>query len=114
MDPGADDGSAAGQRAKRQWDESTNRSEQDGRVELFRWTGLGIPRPLRPEAPGELLAPLVPGAGEGEDPTALMRRHLADDVGRGSESVQADSLGITAKTQRAIADQPGAEQWRGL
>ena len=39
---------------------------------------------------------------------------LADDVRRGAEAVQPQALGVAGQTQRAVADQPGAEKRRGL
>jgi hypothetical protein len=39
---------------------------------------------------------------------------LGDDVGGGAEAVEADPLGVARKAERAVADQPGAEERRRL
>ena len=75
---------------------------------------VGAAGPVGAEAAGEGLALLVAGLGEGEDAPALVFRHLADDVRRGAEAVEAEALGVAGQAQRAVADQPGAEQRRRL
>ncbi len=57
---------------------------------------------------------VVAGAGEREHSPALERRHLADHVGGGPEPVQPESLGVAGERQRAVADQPAAQQRRRL
>ncbi len=54
----------------------------------------------------------VAAPGEGEDLAALMARDLGDDMGGGAEAVDADPLGFASDAQGAVADQPGAQQWR--
>ena len=41
-----------------------------------------------------------------------MRRHLADDVRRGPEAIEADPRAVAASAKRAVADQPSTQQWR--
>ena len=41
-------------------------------------------------------------------------RDLGDDVRRGAEAVQPEPLGVARHPQRAVADQAGAEERRGL
>ena len=45
---------------------------------------------------------------------ALVDRDLGDDVRRGAEAVQAELLRVAAQAQSAVADQPRAQQRRGL
>src|SRR5690606_10360909 len=60
------------------------------------------------------LGSVVARPGEGVDLSALMARHLGDDVRRGAEAVDAQTLGVARHAQRAIADQPGAKKRRRL
>jgi hypothetical protein len=43
-----------------------------------------------------------------------VHRHLADHVGRGAEPVQPKPLAVAGQAQRPVADQPGAQERRGL
>ena len=43
-----------------------------------------------------------------------MPRHLRDDMRRRAEAVYAEAFSVARELQRAIADQPGAEQRRRL
>ena len=43
-----------------------------------------------------------------------MAQHLRDDVRARAEAVEPDALGVARHPQRAVADQPGAQQRRGL
>ena len=56
----------------------------------------------------------VAGPGERVDLASLVHGDLADDVGRGTEAVEPEPLGVAAQPQRPVADQPGAQQRRGL
>ena len=42
------------------------------------------------------------------------QRDLADDVGAGAEAVEPEALRVAGHPQRAVADEPGAQQRRGL
>ena len=55
-----------------------------------------------------------PGAREGEDPPALVQRDLADDVRAGAEAVEPEPLPVAGHAQRAVPDEPGAQQRRRL
>ena len=112
MDPGADDGAALGEHAEGCGDELAGGGEEDRGVELFRRPLVGATRPLRAELTGERLAAGVAGLREGEDPPTLVARDLGDDVRRGAEAVQPESLGVSREPQRAVADQAGAEERR--
>ena len=94
--------------------ELPRRGEHDRGVELLRRGPEGVSGPLRAERARELLRHGVLGTREGEDTPALVARHLADDVRRGAEPVEAEPLGVAGETERAIADQPGAEERRRL
>ena len=56
----------------------------------------------------------VAGARDREHAPALGGGDLADDVGRAAEAVEPEPLGVAAHPQRAVADQPRAEQRRRL
>ena len=70
--------------------------------------------PLGAELAREPLRLLVARAREGEHAPALMARHLRDDVRRRAEAVEPEPLGVAGQPQRAVADQAGAQQRRGL
>src|SRR5215217_6585068 len=70
--------------------------------------------PLRPERPRQPLGLLVLRAGEGEHAPPLVHRDLADDVRRRAEAVQTEALRVAREPQRAVADQPAAQQRREL
>ena len=56
----------------------------------------------------------VAGTGEGEDAPALVARHLGDDVRGRTEAVEAEARGVAGQAERPVADQPGAQERRGL
>ena len=70
--------------------------------------------PLGAELAREALRRVVAGAREREHAPALVAGDLADDVRGGAEAVEAEPLGVAGHPQRAVADQPGAQQRRGL
>ena len=59
-------------------------------------------------------ASCVVGAREREHAAALVHGDLADDVRGGAEPVQAEPLAVAGEPQRAVADQPAAQQRRDL
>ena len=67
-----------------------------------------------PNPRGEVLRRAVARPGEGVDALALMARHLRHDVGRGAESEDAEGLRGAGHAVGAVADQPGAEERRGV
>ena len=75
---------------------------------------VGAARPVRAEILGETLRGPVARPREGVDLAALVPRHLRHDVRRRAETVDAEMLRLAGHAQRAVADQPGAEQRRGL
>src|SRR4029077_3470487 len=109
---GADDPRPLGADPQRRRHQRSDRGENDRTVEFLRRR---LPRgagPLGAEAAGELLALLVTLAGEDEDASPLVNRDLAENVGGGAETVEADPLGLADQAQRPVADQAGAEQRR--
>jgi len=68
--------------------------------------------PHRAEVAGKRLRRVVARAGEGEDAPALVARDLSDDVRRGAEPEDAEIARIARHDQRAVADQPGAQERR--
>src|SRR5262245_44753853 len=63
--------------------------------------------------PGKGLRGRVAWACEGVDAAPLELGDLGEDVGRGPKAVDAQSGRRTGHAQGPVADQPGAEQWRG-
>ena len=72
------------------------------------------PGPLAAELERERGGRVVSGPHEAEHPPPLVPRDLDDDVRGGAEAVEAEPFGIAGEAQRAVADQPGAEERRRL
>ena len=114
MNPAAHDDAAGLDGGERQRDEVADRREDQCGVEgLGRRLG-GVAGPRGSQRAREALRRRVARPGEREDAPALVARHLRHQVGRRAESVDADALGIARLSQRAVADQPGAQQRPGL
>ncbi len=107
-------GPAAVQRTKRHRHEAARGRKDDGCIEPVWRLITGIARPLRPQFQCQPPVPLRPR--EGGHLAAPMPRDLDRDVRRGSEAVQAQPLGALrpGDPQRPQADDPGAQQRRGL
>jgi hypothetical protein len=75
---------------------------------------VGPARPGGPQRAGELLPRGVAGLGKSEQLAALVARDLGNEVGRRPEAVQAQPPRVPRHHQRAVADQPGAQQRRRL
>jgi len=105
---------AAHRVAKRLGQEATVRGEDDRRLERLGRLGGRIASPGDAQPAGEGLSLNVAGPGEGEHPSALVACDLRDDVRRRAEAVEPDRAGVPRHAQRAVADQAGAEQRRGL
>ena len=73
---------------------------------------VGAAGPRRAKLAREVLRACVAGPREGEDLAALIPRHLRHDMGRGAEAIDAEARRVAGHLQRAVADQPGAEQRR--
>src|SRR5581483_5470102 len=79
--------------------------------------GAGLVRragPLAAEPERERRGLVVSGPDEAEHAPSLMPRDLDDDVRRGAEAVETEPLGIAGEAERAVADQPGAQERRRL
>ncbi len=85
-----------------------------GRIELLGGRAERVARPLGSQAKREILSLAISRAREREHPPSLVDRHLADDVGRGAEAVDPESLGVARQAQRAEADQARAQKRCGL
>ena len=105
---------AAPHRAQRRGHELADGGEDDRRVELLGRGPQRVARPLAAELQREGLRGVVVGAREGEDAPALVQRDLADDVRAGAEAVEPEALRVAGHAQRAVADEPRAQQRRGL
>src|SRR5262249_31994208 len=81
------------------------RREDERGVELRGRGRHRVARPPRAELARKAGRVVVSPAREGEYAPALVHRHLADDVGRGAEAVEAEPLGVAGHAQRAPADQ---------
>ncbi len=114
MDARADHDAALADVAERGRDELSGRREHDHRVELLRRARERVAGPGGSEGAGERLSLGVVRASAGEDPAALGDGDLADDVRRGAEAVEADALAVAGEPERAVADEPRAEQRRSL
>ena len=112
MNPGADHGAAFGCRFERRRHQRPDRREDERGIERLGRPRLGGAGPFRAEADREVLADAVAGAGEGEDALAAMPRDLRDDMRRGAETINPQTLGLARHAQGAIADKAGAKQRR--
>ena len=81
----------------------------DGRIQLDRRQRGGVAAPDRAQVSGQLLRVNVAGAGEGIDFSALLRRHLGENVSGSAKAIEADMFGcVVNHAIGAIADQAGA------
>ena len=99
--------SAAGTRAPTGANSSAASSSSGGA--LVRCAG-----PFGAEAAGEVDRRLIARPDEGEHAATLSPRHLGDDVRRRAEAVEPEPFGVARHGERAVADQPGAEQRRRM
>ena len=89
--------------------------EDDRAVELLRRALQRAAGPLGAELAGEVLrARRRPARVNANTLRPSSAGDLGDDVRRGAEPVEADPRAVAGKPQRAVADQPGAEQRRDL
>ena len=114
VDPGADDRATLADVAQRGRNELAGGREDDHRVELLGRARERVAGPHGSERARERLRLFVPCARPGEHPATLADRDLADDVGGRAEAVQPDPLRVAGEPQRAVADEPGAEERRRL
>ena len=114
MDAGAHHYAARRRCAQRGGDERAHRGEDDRRVERLGARRQRVARPLRAEPLRERLRCLVLRAREREHAPALVHGDLADDVRGRPEAIEAEALAVAGQPQRAVADQPAAQQRRDL
>ena len=91
---------------------SSPAGEDERGVELLGRRAERVAGPLRAELQGEGLGRLVVGAREREHAPALVDRHLADDVRRRAEAVDARGARRRRRAAGPVADQPGAQERR--
>jgi len=98
---------------QRHRDQIAGGGEEHGRVERLGRGALG--RPGRGDAEVEGVTPGGGGAGQDVDGGALGQRHLGRQVGRGAEAVEPEppAGGQRGPAQGPVADDAGAQQWRG-
>ena len=114
VDPAADDDASRAHGAQRRRHERADRGEDDRRIERLRREVLRAPGPDRAELARGALRRLVARPRERVDLASLPADDLGQDVRRRAEAVEADPLRLAAHPQRAIADQPGAQERRRL
>ena len=73
-----------------------------------------LPVQAAPSSRANACASSSPARREGVHLPALVSCDLSDDVGGGAEAVDPEPLALAGHAQRAIADQPGAQQRRRL
>ena len=112
--PGADDRAARRDGAQRGRDERAHGGEDQRGVERLRPGAIASPAHSAPSERASACARVVLGAGEREHAPPLVHRHLADDVRGGPEPVEPEPLRVAREPQRAVADQPAAQQRREL
>src|SRR5712692_5286170 len=76
--------------------------------------GVRRPGPFGAERAGELLRRLIARACEGEDAPPLGSRHLRHEMRRRAEAVQPEPRRVPGGHERAVADEPRAQQRSGL
>ena len=114
VNPGADNGTAARGRCKRNGDQRPGGREDQRRIERRRRLFVAAARPVRADAPREVLRIVVAGPGECVDGASLRQGHLRDQVRGGAESVDTERAGVSRHRIGAIADQTGAQQRRRM
>ncbi len=114
VDPGTDHRASAPHRGERERHQRPHRSEEDCGVELFRRSLHRASRPHGAQLAREPLRLRIPRAREGEYPPPLEAGHLRNQVCRRAEPIEPESFRVARGAQRAIADEPGAKQWRRL
>ncbi len=110
MDAGADHPAALAHGAQSRRHQLTRRRIDDRGIQRHRRQLARITGPDRAQRTSEILRGHIARAAEGIDIAPLPARHLHDDMRRGTEAVQPETLAVTGLDQRTPADQPGAEQ----
>jgi hypothetical protein len=114
MDAAAHHGAALLCRRQCRRHQGPDRRENEGCVEHLGRHLVRTAGPHGTEAAGEILRRRVARSGEGENPAALVARHLRQDVRRRAETVDAERFAVARQPQCAVADQASAEQRRRL
>jgi len=114
VDPRADHPASLADLPQRPWHKRAGGCEDDRGIEFFERRFAGSARPDTSKVTGELLAGRVAVAGESEHPAALRGRNLYEDVSRCTKAVEPEPFSVAGAFQRAVADETGTEQRRGL
>ena len=114
VDAGADDDAARRAGPQRRGHERAGGREDQRGVERLRSRPVRVARPLGAQRQRQLPRAGVARAREGEHAPAFMHRDLADDVRGRTEAVQPEPHAVAGQPQRAVADQPAAQQRRRL
>ena len=101
-------------RPQRRGHELADGSEDDRRVELLGRRAQRVAGPLAAELEREGLRRLVAARVKAKTRRPWCSGDLADDVRAGAEAVEPEPLPVAGHAQRAVADEPGAQQRRGL
>ncbi len=114
VDAGDGQGGPPIERTQRDRYQVADRSEEDRGVERFGWPAVGGSRRGAPEPEGQ--GPGRLRAGEHVHRRALVEGDLGGQVRGGAEAVDAEPspLGQAGPAQGPVADDPGAEQRRGV
>ena len=112
MNSATHDDAATVDRAQCRWHQRADWRENNGRIEFLRRCFIRSARPDGAETDREFPRLRISRARESENVPALMPRDLGHDVRRRAKAVKAESLRISRFAERAVADQPRAEQRR--
>ena len=114
MNAPTDDDRPFGRGPQGRWYQRSDGSEDHRRIKRLR-RDLIEARPDGAEAPGEALSLVVSGSGEGIDSLPLVSGNLGNDVSRGPEAVNSQTLPpLPRHPVGAIADEAGAQKRSGL
>ena len=114
MDTGADHHAATLDRAQRRGHQRADRSKDDSRVQHRRRRLIRRTSPHRAKLAREILCLGIAWAGESVNLATLPACNLRNDVRRGAKPVQSEPPRLSSHAQRAVPNQPRAQQWRSL
>ena len=114
MDPGAHHRPAFDEGPQGRGNQRADRCEDERGIERLGRRGIRIAGPHSAQRQSETLGFGIPTPGERVHLAALVARDLGHDVGRGPEAVDPEPSRIARQAQRAVPDEPGAQERRGL
>src|SRR5216684_2850471 len=95
---------ALGYRSEGRRNQFAGWGKDDRGIQLFRRRGIGRTRPDSAQVTGKLLGLCVAGPSDGKDSASLMAGRLSNDVGGGTEPVDAQSRRVSGHYQGAVTD----------